>query len=55
MSDPGGEPKRQIGERIQAKDYFTRKGNRKGGIDAKTFSMVIWEEVESVLRETSKT
>ena len=52
-SDPGKDLRRQIGT-VFAKQYYTTRERRKGGMDEETFDLIAWDDVERGLRGTSK-
>ena len=38
---------------VHAKTYYTSREKRKGGMDAETFDMIAWNDVEAALKGTT--
>ena len=51
--DPRKDLKQQIGT-VQAQAFCISREKRKRGMDAETFDMVSWDDIESVLKGTSR-
>ena len=51
-SDPKKDLKKQIGA-VQAKAYYASRESKKGGMNARTFDTIAWDDTEAALEGTS--
>ena len=47
--DPKNDLKRRIGT-VHAKAYYTSRGKGRGGMEAETFVMIAWNDIEAALK-----